>query len=80
MAQKAFTHQARIDTPDLVDGSRPTRSVFRLRARRPGRMSLALLGFSLKEIPLWFLPVVTAQIIDIVGGRYADLHATQVGS
>ena len=29
-------------------------------------MSLALLGFALKEIPLWFLPVITAAIIDIV--------------
>ncbi len=52
-----------------VDGAHPTRSVLRLLARRPGRMSLALLAFSLKEIPLWFLPVVTAQIIDIVANK-----------
>ena len=49
-----------------VDGAHPTRSVLRLLGRRPGRLSLALVGFSLKEIPLWFLPVITAQIIDIV--------------
>ncbi len=29
-------------------------------------MSIALLAFSLKEIPLWFLPAITAAIIDIV--------------
>lgn len=31
-------------------------------------MSLAVLAFTLKEIPLWFLPVITAAIIDIVAG------------
>ena len=29
-------------------------------------MTLALFAFAMKEIPLWFLPVVTAAIIDIV--------------
>nr|WP_240972475.1 ABC transporter ATP-binding protein [Nonomuraea sp. FMUSA5-5] len=32
-------------------------------------MSLALLAFAFKEIPLWFLPVITAAIIDVVAGR-----------
>ena len=31
-------------------------------------MSLAVLAFTFKEIPLWFLPVITAAIIDIVAG------------
>ncbi|MEV0622001.1 ABC transporter ATP-binding protein [Nonomuraea sp. NPDC050404] len=50
----------------LIDGAHPARSVGRLLARRPGRMLLALLAFALKEIPLWFLPVITAAIIDVV--------------
>ncbi|MCF6471764.1 ABC transporter ATP-binding protein [Nonomuraea sp. MG754425] len=50
----------------LIDGARPARSVLRLVARRPGRMSAAILAFTLKEIPLWFLPVITAAIIDVV--------------
>ncbi|NJP88816.1 ABC transporter ATP-binding protein [Nonomuraea sp. FMUSA5-5] len=54
---------------DLIDGAHPARSVVRLLARRPGRMSLALLAFAFKEIPLWFLPVITAAIIDVVAGR-----------
>ncbi|MGW4797185.1 ABC transporter ATP-binding protein [Nonomuraea sp. MG754425] len=29
-------------------------------------MSAAILAFTLKEIPLWFLPVITAAIIDVV--------------
>lgn len=29
-------------------------------------MALAILAFAMKEIPLWFLPVITASIIDIV--------------
>ncbi|WP_424448987.1 ABC transporter ATP-binding protein [Microbacterium arborescens] len=63
MARKPLSRPA-----DLIDGAHPTRSVLRLLARRPGRMSLAVLAFTLKEIPLWFLPVITAAIIDIVAG------------
>jgi ATP-binding cassette, subfamily B, bacterial len=51
---------------DIIDGSHPTRSILRLLARRPGRISVAVLAFTFKEIPLWFLPVITAAIIDIV--------------
>ncbi|WP_036304678.1 ABC transporter ATP-binding protein [Microbacterium sp. TS-1] len=51
---------------DLIDGARPARSVLRLLARRPGRMGVAIGAFALKEIPMWFLPVITAAIIDIV--------------
>ena len=61
MTEKAFTRAT-----DVVDGAHPTRSVLRLLLRRPGRMTVAILAFALKEIPLWFLPVVTAAIIDIV--------------
>ncbi|WP_049566937.1 ABC transporter ATP-binding protein [Nonomuraea sp. SBT364] len=52
----------------LIDGAHPVRSVLRLLARRPARMLTALLAFALKEIPLWFLPVITAAIIDVVAG------------
>lgn len=54
---------------DLIDGAHPARSVLRLLARRPGRMIAAFLAFAMKEIPLWFLPVVTASVIDIVADR-----------
>ena len=54
------------DLSDAIDGQRPTRSVLRLLLRRPWRMLVAVLAFALKEIPLWFLPVITAAIIDIV--------------
>ncbi|QLD12374.1 ABC transporter ATP-binding protein [Microbacterium oleivorans] len=63
MARKPLSRPA-----DLIDGAHPARSVLRLLARRPGRMSLAVLAFTFKEIPLWFLPVITAAIIDIVAG------------
>ncbi|MFI8632732.1 ABC transporter ATP-binding protein [Microbacterium sp. NPDC077663] len=59
------------DLTGLVDGARPARSVLRLLARRPGRMIVAVLAFAAKEIPLWFLPVITAAVIDIVAGRGA---------
>ena len=64
MTQKAFTGAIR--TISIAQGPRPGRSVLRLLARRPGRMTIAILAFACKEIPLWFLPVVTAQIIDLV--------------
>lgn len=53
-------------TAELVDGAHPARTIFRLLRRRPGRMAVALTAFAMKEVPLWFLPVVTANIIDIV--------------
>ncbi|GAB2706495.1 ATP-binding cassette subfamily B protein [Microbacterium marinum] len=54
---------------ELIDGAHPTRSVLRVLARRPGRLAVAILAFAFKEIPLWFLPVITAAIIDIVAER-----------
>ncbi|MDZ8170560.1 ABC transporter ATP-binding protein [Microbacterium xanthum] len=61
MTRKTFP-----DLTDAIDGRRPARSVIRLLLRRPWRMLIAVLAFALKEIPLWFLPVITAAIIDIV--------------
>ena len=64
MTKKVPTGPVRV--AEIAQDSRPGRSVLRLLARRPGRMSLALIAFAMKEIPLWFLPVITAAIIDIV--------------
>lgn len=49
-----------------ISGAHPVRSLLRLLRRRPGRLTIAVLAFALKEIPVWFLPVVMAAIIDIV--------------
>ncbi|HYJ50754.1 MAG TPA: ABC transporter ATP-binding protein [Microbacterium sp.] len=75
MLEKALSDRHRKDAAQLIDGAHPARSVLRLLARRPGRLSLALGAFALKEIPLWFLPVITAAIIDIVatGGSLTTL-------
>lgn len=70
MAQKALSHPAA-----LVDGDHPTRSVLRLVARRPWRLTFAITAFAIKEIPLWFLPVITAAIIDVVA---SDGEVTEV--
>lgn len=74
MPAKAFSSTA-TGTIRIAQGPRPARSVLRLLARRPGRITVALIAFALKEIPLWFLPVVTAQIIDLVatGGEVSTL-------
>ncbi|MAP64333.1 MAG: ABC transporter [Microbacterium sp.] len=61
-----MTRKTLPDLTDAIDGRRPARSVIRLLLRRPWRMLIAVLAFALKEIPLWFLPVITAAIIDIV--------------
>ncbi|MFE5409064.1 ABC transporter ATP-binding protein [Microbacterium sp. NPDC056569] len=73
MTQKAFTGPIRIIS--IAQSPRPGRSVLKLLARRPGRMTLAILAFACKEIPLWFLPVVTARIIDLVatGGEVSTV-------
>ncbi|WP_341996405.1 ABC transporter ATP-binding protein/permease [Microbacterium sp. LWH7-1.2] len=73
MTQKAFTGPVPIIS--IAQNPRPGRSVLKLLARRPGRMTLAILAFACKEIPLWFLPVVTARIIDIVatGGEVSTV-------
>src|SRR5690349_19028577 len=70
MAQKALSHATA-----LVDGRHPTRTVLRLLARRPWRLTIAVVAFAVKEIPLWFLPVVTAAIIDVVasGGEVSEV-------
>ncbi|MFB7251177.1 ABC transporter ATP-binding protein [Microbacterium sp. NPDC056234] len=74
MPAKAFSSTS-TGTIRIVQGPRPARSVLRLLARRPGRITVALIAFALKEIPLWFLPVVTARIIDLVatGGDVSTL-------
>ena len=64
-----MTRKTLSDPSGLIDGAHPARSVLRLLARRPGRMIVAVLTFAAKEIPLWFLPVITAAVIDIVAGR-----------
>ncbi|CAL4861003.1 ABC transporter ATP-binding protein [Microbacterium sp. MM2322] len=64
-----MTRKTLSDLTPLIDGARPTRSVLRLLARRPGRMAVAILAFAAKEIPMWFLPVITAAVIDIVASR-----------
>jgi ATP-binding cassette subfamily B protein len=50
----------------LLDGRRPVRSLLRLLATQPRRVTVALLAFAVKETPLWFLPVITGAVIDIV--------------
>ncbi|GAA2271902.1 ABC transporter ATP-binding protein [Glycomyces scopariae] len=50
----------------MLEGARPARSVLRLLRRRPWRLTAAFAAFAVKEVPLWFLPVVTAAIIDLV--------------
>ena len=42
------------------------RSLLRLLATQPRRMTVALAAFAVKETPLWFLPVITGAVIDIV--------------
>ena len=57
---------SRIVRPDLVDGAYPVRSLLRLLGLHRWRVAGAVGAFALKETPVWLLPVITAQIIDIV--------------
>ncbi|GAA1609110.1 ABC transporter ATP-binding protein [Actinoplanes couchii] len=64
---KRFTADAAI-----VDGNHPVRSLLLLLRRRPWRITIAIGSFVLKEIPLWMLPVITAEIIDTVA-KHGDV-------
>lgn len=57
---------SRIVRPELVDGAHPVRSLLRLLGLHRWRVAGAVGAFALKETPVWLLPVITAQIIDIV--------------
>jgi ATP-binding cassette subfamily B protein len=48
------------------DGQRPVRTLLRLLAPSRGRVALALLAFVVKDSPLWLMPLLTANIIDVV--------------
>ncbi|MGF0118844.1 ABC transporter ATP-binding protein [Promicromonospora sp. Marseille-Q5078] len=63
MRRKALASTS--DQP-FLDGQRPVRSLLRLLGTQPRRMTIALAAFAVKETPLWFLPVITGAVIDIV--------------
>ncbi|MBF4574291.1 ABC transporter ATP-binding protein [Herbiconiux sp. VKM Ac-1786] len=72
MAKKALTGQG-ID--GIVDGAHPGRTVLHLLGMHRRRVTVAVLFFVLKDIPLWLLPVITGAVIDIVvdGGPMSSL-------
>ena len=61
--------------PVEIDGSRPVRSVFRLLGRYRRRVVTSAMIFPIKDSPRWLMPVVTAQVIDLVvaGGPLDEL-------
>ena len=64
-------HLAVID----IDGAHPVRSVFRLLGAHRRRVLSAVAFFTLKDIPLWLMPVITGKVIDVVvaGGPTSEL-------
>ncbi|WP_298458233.1 ABC transporter ATP-binding protein [uncultured Cellulomonas sp.] len=48
------------------DGSRPARTFLRLYRPHRGRLTVAAVAFALKHSPVWVMPVLTADVIDIV--------------
>lgn len=70
-----MSRQALSRVEQVIDGRRPTRSVFRLLDTHRARVLAAVGFFALKDTPLWLLPVVTAAIIDVVvaGGPLTSL-------
>jgi ATP-binding cassette subfamily B protein len=70
-----MTRQALSRIEAAIDGRHPLRSVFRLLGVHRGRVLGSVAFFALKDTPLWLLPVVTAEIIDVVvaGGPASTL-------
>ena len=76
MSLKPLSHRAAaLPVHQLIDGSRPVRTVMRLLGRYRGRVALSVLCFMVKDTPLWLMPVITAGIIDVVvdGGPESTL-------
>ena len=61
-----MTGQTLSQIEHAIDGRHPIRSVFRLLDLHRRRVLAAVGFFALKDTPLWLLPVVTAEIIDVV--------------
>jgi ATP-binding cassette subfamily B protein len=61
--------------PVEIDGAHPVRSVFRLLGRYRARVIASASLFPIKDSPQWLMPVVTAQVIDLVvaGGPLREL-------
>src|SRR6478736_9223337 len=61
--------------PVEIDGAHPVRSVFRLLGRYRRRVIASASIFPIKDSPQWLMPVVTAQVIDLVvaGGPLREL-------
>jgi len=61
-----MTREALSSVERAIDGRHPLRSVLRLLGLHRGRVAAAVGFFALKDTPLWLMPVVTAEIIDVV--------------
>ena len=48
------------------DGARPVRTLVHLFAGQRWRIALAAFAFALKHSPVWIMPLLTAEVIDIV--------------
>ena len=56
------------------DGRRPWRTLVNLYWPERRWVGLALLSYLFKASPVWILPVVTANIIDVIAHRHAVLR------
>ena len=54
------------DTTLIVDRQRPVRSLLRLFTPYRGSMLVATIVFIVKDSPIWILPILTGNIIDVV--------------
>lgn len=51
---------------DTYQGERPLHTLVTLFARQRGRLAVGTLAFVIKHSPVWIMPVLTADVIDIV--------------
>ncbi len=58
-----------------IDGAHPVRTVLRLLGSHRRRVLSAIAFFTVKDVPLWLMPVITARVIDVVvnGGPLREL-------
>lgn len=55
-----------LDLEDWYDPTHPVRTTLRLFSEQRWRMTGAAFTYAVKHSPVWVMPVLTAQVIDIV--------------
>ncbi|WP_029289964.1 ABC transporter ATP-binding protein [Cellulomonas sp. HZM] len=67
------------DPQDVYDGAHPVRTLRRMFRGQGGRLTVATAAFAVKHSPIWIIPLLTANVIDVVV-EHQPLHELWVSA